>query len=285
MLSVVVVNWNTKHLLRACLSSLRKFPASEGMQVIVVDNASSDQSAEMVSEEFPELTLIASSENTGYAKGNNIGFERAEGEFILTLNPDTELMDASLDAALQVMKENPTVGCLGVKQIGTDSKVQRSVRGFPSAIGILGDILKITKGKLGSYRLALFDYESQQPAPQPMGTFLLFRRKALEAVGDAKHPFDEAFPIFFNEVDLLYRLSQAGWGCLYTPKARILHHGGESTRQVRKNMIWESHRSLARYLRKHAATGTARLQAVLLTPVLYAAAFVRAKGYHAGFRP
>jgi GT2 family glycosyltransferase len=118
-----------------------------------------------------------------------------------------------------------------------------------------------------------------------MGTVLLFRREALAAVGDPKHPFDEAFPIFFNEVDLLKRLSDAGWPCLYTPRARILHHGGESTKLVRKSIIWESHRSLVRYLRKHGATGTRGLGLTLLLPIIYGAAFVRAKGYDAGFRP
>jgi GT2 family glycosyltransferase len=114
-----------------------------------------------------------------------------------------------------------------------------------------------------------------------MGTFLLFRREALP---DPKHPFDEGFPIFFNEVDLLFRMKSAGWDCLYTPNAQIFHHGGESTKQVKKSMIWESHRSLVRYLRKHSGTVASRLGLPFVAAAIYAAAFVRAKGYHAGFR-
>jgi GT2 family glycosyltransferase len=247
-----------------------------------VDNASSDGSAEMVAHQFPSIRLIASELNTGYARGNNLAFELARGEWLLTLNPDTELIDDSLDRAVEILAKHSTAGALGVRQVGLDGKTQQSIRGFPSVRGILGDLLGIRAWD--SYRMRGFDYEREQEAPQPMGTFLLFRREALASIGDPMHPFDESFPIFFNEVDLLFRLSRKGWKCLYTPQARILHHGGESTKLVRKSMIWESHKSLLRFFRKHYGTGIAKLGLPLLALVLYAAAFVRAKGYHAGFR-
>jgi N-acetylglucosaminyl-diphospho-decaprenol L-rhamnosyltransferase len=210
----------------------------------------------------------------------------------LTLNPDTEFVDQSLDAALHILRLNPRAGALGARQVAVDGSTQRSVRGFPSFIGILGDLMSrrsvssrsATPSRLDSYRLNSFDYELEQPAPQPMGTFLLFRRAALAEVGDVSKPFDEGFPIFFNEVDLLYRLLAKGWICLYAPSVRILHHGGESTKLVRKSMIWESHRSLVRFLRKHQRSAFAGLGISLLAPIVYAAAFVRAKGYHAGFQ-
>jgi GT2 family glycosyltransferase len=117
-----------------------------------------------------------------------------------------------------------------------------------------------------------------------MGTYLLFRREALASVGDVEAPFDPSFPIFFNEVDLLYRLDKAGWPTLYTPATWVRHHGGESTKQVRKSMIWESHRSLLRYLWKHHGKGLGAVGLWGLSAVVYAAAFVRARGYDAGFR-
>ena len=282
MLSILIVNWNTRELLRACLSSLYAHPPSDSFEIIVVDNASSDNSAEMVSADFPDVTLVASPVNTGYAKGNNIAFEKASGEFLLTLNPDTEIFDEALNVAINRLQANPRHGCLGIKLIHPDGRVQSSVRGFPTLIGIIGQVFG---GKLSeSYRLTQFDYDKEQTAPQPMGTFLLFRREALAAVGDVKHPFDEGFPIFFNEVDLLLRLDRAGWPTLYTPMASIVHHGGESTKQVRKSMIWESHRSLMRFLRKHELVGWKRVLAPGVAMMLNAAAFVRAKGYDAGFR-
>jgi GT2 family glycosyltransferase len=282
MLSILIVNWNTRDLLRACLTSIERHPPSRDYEVVVVDNASTDGSAKMVQEVFPKVQLIVSPVNVGYAKGNNLAFQEAIGEWLLTLNPDTEFTDDSLDRVIEVLEAHPSAGALGIKQIGVDGKVQKSVRGFPSVRGIIGDLLNI-KG-FDSYRLSSFDYDKEQEAPQPMGTFLLFRREALTSVGDPKKPFDESFPIFFNEVDLLYRLHQNGWRTIYTPKASILHHGGESTKQVRKRMIWESHKSLVRYFRKHYGTGLARLGLPLLAAVVYMAAFVRAKGYDAGFR-
>lgn len=287
MLSIVIVNWNTKDLLRACLHSLTQFPASQPSEVIVVDNFSTDGSADMVANEFPFAKLVASKVNTGYAKGNNLGIAEAAGNWIVTLNPDTELVDNSLDIAIDRLVQNPRAGCLGIKQVGIDGATQQSVRGFPTVIGIFGDISGLGRslgGVFDSYRRARFDYEQEQLAPQPMGTFLLFRREALEAVGSTSKPYDENFPIFFNEVDLLYRLKKAGWDCLYTPKAQIRHHGGESTKQVRKSMIWESHRSLVRYLWKHSGTGLGVVGLPFVSVLIFAAAFVRAKGYHAGFR-
>jgi hypothetical protein len=286
VLSVLIVNWNTRDLLRACLLSLRAHPSqNEPIEVVVVDNASSDGSAQMVRDEFPEVLLVASETNTGYAKGNNLAFERATGDKLLTLNPDTELLAGTLDGALEALARQPNAGAVAVRLVGTDGKTQSSVRGFPTALGILGDVLKIRRGPFGAYRLARFDYEKEGPAPQPMGTFLLFRREALAAIGDPRAPFDEGFPIFFNEVDLLERLATAGWPAYYTPAVSLLHHGGESTKQVRKAMIWESHRSLVRYLRKHRGTGLGALALPLVAAAIYGAAFIRARGVHAGFQP
>lgn len=286
-LSILIVNWNTKELLRACLRSIEAFPPRMDHEVIVVDNASADGSAQMVRESFPDVRLIEPGRNTGYAAGNNLAFGAATGDLLLTLNPDTEFVDDSVELAAKILLANDQAGALGVRQVGLDGDVQASVRGFPTIVGIFGDLTGLGAkfgGSLDSYRLAKLDYELEQWVPQPMGTFLMFRREALAQIGDPKKPFDESFPIFFNEVDLLFRLDRAGWRTLYTPRAKILHHGGEGTKQVRKNMIWESHRSLLRYLRKHG-TGLSRVGLPILAALIYAAAFVRARGYHAGFRP
>lgn len=237
----------------------------------------------MVQTEFPAVRLIANDRNSGYAEGNNLGFKSAKGEAVLTLNPDTEAVPDTFDSALRVMDCNPTYGAFGARQIATDGSTQKSVRGFPTVLGILGDILKVDWGPFGSYRLNDFDYEMEQPAPQPMGTFLLLRRKALAQIGDTESPFDESFPIFFNEVDLLYRLNRSGWPTLYSPSVRILHHGGEGTKQVRKAMIWESHRSLIRFLKKHHLKWwNAPLFAILFSLIIVGA-WIRARGYSAGF--
>jgi len=255
--------------------------------VIVVDNASGDSSAEMVKAEFPQAELIEPGQNTGYAQGNNLAAERAKGEWLLTLNPDTEVLEGTLQNAIEKLRANPKYGALGIQQIGKGGEVQRSVRGFPTFLGIIGDMLGLGRlfgGRLDSYRFTRFDYTKEQIVPQPMGTFLLLRREALEAVGDSRHPFDENFPIFFNEVDLLYRMSKAGWPCLYTPEVKIKHLGGESTKQVRKSMIWESHRSLARFFEKHYRTPITAPFLPLLRGLISLGALIRARGTHAGFQ-
>ncbi len=288
MLSILIVNWNTRDLLSACLSSIKRCSGPIDVETIVVDNASTDGSADRVRATFPDVRLIEPQSNTGYARGNNLAIQAASGRWLLTLNPDTELYDDTLQQALEAMERHPHAGALGARQIGLNGATQRSVRGFPTLLGIVGDITGLgklfPKTVLGSYRLSRFDYELEQDAPQPMGTFLLFRREALEAlVPDLTKtgPYDESFPIFFNEVDLLYRLRKAGWSTVYAPTVRILHHGGEGTRQRRKDMIWESHRSLMRFFQKHHPSAALPL----LKMVVYLGALIRAKGVYAGFRP
>lgn len=287
MLSVLIVNWNTCELLRACLNSIHRFSPSEPYEIVVVDNASTDGSSEMVRREFPGVRLVASDKNTGYAHGNNLAFQAATGDWLLTLNPDTEFLDNSLQRAVEILRAHNTIGCLAARLIHPDGRTQKSVRGWPTVLGVIGDVTglgaRFPSSRLGSYRLTDFDYEKEQTAPQPMGTFLLFRREALAAVGDPQQPLDEGFPIFFNEVDLLYRMHRASWECLYSPEVRVVHHGGESTKQVRKSMIWESHRSLVRFLKKHYRTPLNAPGLAIFAGLIYVAAFVRARGYDAGF--
>lgn len=288
-LSIVIVNWNTKPELQECLTSLQQAQFDEDWEPIVVDNASSDGSAEMVRNLFPTCRLIASNQNLGYAAGNNEGIAVSQGEFILTLNPDTVLPPDTLARSVQVLRQKPDFGVLGVQLIGLDGNTQRSVRGFPTPIGIFGAFTGLAKlfpgSAFDSYSLQSFNYNKSQPAHQPMGTFLLYRRSALDAIGALPRPFDEQFPIFFNEVDLLKRLADAGLPCWYESEIAIQHVHGAGTKKVRKAMIWESHRSLARYLHKHWAFGARKLAMPFIGALLWVSALIRAKGFHVGFRP
>jgi len=284
MISVVIVNWNTKTFLEKCLESLAE--DRDRIEVIVVDNASKDGSAQMVSDRFPWVRLLAEGANHGYAKGNNLGFRASTGDFILTLNSDTVVPTGVIAETAARIASDPKVGVGAVRLVEPSGRTQKSVRGWPTVIGIAGDILGLSRLRPGSvwdsYRFNGFDYDKTQDAPQPMGTYLLIKKEALQSLD---HPeFDEQFPIFFNEVDLLYRLQQQGWSCRYFADLSITHYGGESTKQVKKPMVWESHRSLYRYLYKHTK-GAARLALPLLWMVITVGAFVRARGWSAGFRP
>ena len=253
------------------------------METIVVDNRSNDESVEIVRKNFPRVVLIAETDNHGYAKGNNIGIAKAKGEYILTLNSDTVLSDDVLAKSVDLLESKPECGCLAIKLVGTDGKPQRSIRGFPTVRGIFGDITGL--GKLfpffDSYRLTRFDYEKSQDAAQPMGTFLMFRGSILK---ENPGPFDEQFPIFFNEVDLLLQMQKKGYKCWYESSLSIKHFGGESTKQVKKSMVWESHRSLIRYFSKNLH-GLARISLPFISLAIWLGALVRARGFHEGFRP
>lgn len=251
-LSVLIVNWNTRDLLRACLLSLRRHPPTEPMEVWVLDNASHDGSAAMVQQEFAEVGLIASEQNLGYAAGNNLLMQKAQGEYLLLLNADTEVTEGALDTALRFLREHPEAGALGAKLVHPDGRVQASVRGFPEPSAVMWEYLGLARlfprsRRFGAYRMTWFTYDRIAEVDQPMGTFLMLSRRAVEQVG----LMDEQFPIFFNEVDWCYRAKLQGWKIYFHPDVVIIHHGGASTRQVRPQMIWESHRSLQKFYQKH----------------------------------
>jgi len=251
-LSVLIVNWNTRDLLRACLLSLRRHPPTEPMEVWVLDNASHDGSAAMVQQEFAEVGLIASEQNLGYAAGNNLLMQKAQGEYLLLLNADTEVTEGALDTALRFLREHPEAGALGANLVHPDGRVQASVRGFPEPSAVMWEYLGLARlfprsRRFGAYRMTWFTYDRIAAVDQPMGTFLMLSRRAVEQVG----LMDEQFPVFFNEVDWCYRAKLQGWKIYFHPDVVIIHHGGASTRQVRPQMIWESHRSLQKFYQKH----------------------------------
>lgn len=252
-LSIVIVNWNTSELLDACLRSIRNFPPNGDYEVIVVDNASDDFDEHAFRAEFPQVQLIRNAENSGYARGNNQGWGESSGDYVLLLNPDTELTDGALNKLVEFMDAHERAAAAGAKLIRPDGTIDRSVRLFPYPRPIAWEFLGLSKlfpnsRRFGSYRMTTFAYDRVAEVDQPMGSALILRRKAMQEVG----PMDEAFPIFFNEVDWLYRAKTAGWLIYFTPDATIIHHGGGSTTQVkRRAMVRESHLSLLRFYAKH----------------------------------
>ncbi len=251
-LSIAIVNWNTRQLLIGVLESIFGAPPTFELEVIVVDNASSDQSAEAVISKFPQVTLIANQNNRGYAEGNNQAIEASTGKFVLMLNPDVILPEGALERAVKFMQDRPQAGALGVRQIHPDGKLQRSVRGFPTPAAICWELVGLSRlfpknQKFGAYRMTWFGYDSIVEVDQPMGAFLLIRREALEQVG----LLDLKFPIFFNEVDWCLRCKRAGWKIYFTPEVEIIHYGGASTMQVGASMAWESRRGLLAFYGKH----------------------------------
>ena len=251
-LSIVIVNWNTRDYLLGALRSIYDNPPHFEFETIVVDNASSDNSAGSVRAEFPQAKLIANPKNEGYAKGNNQGIEAAGGDFVLLLNPDVVVPTGALARAVEIASTRPKPGALGVKLVNPGGSLQRSVRGFPSPLSVFFEAIGF--GRLfprsrffSAYRMDWFGYDREAEVDQPMGTFLLIPRPALEDVG----LLDERFPIFFNEVDWCFRAKRRGWRILFTPEVEVVHYGGGSTKQVSARMAWESRSGLLAFYRKH----------------------------------
>lgn len=254
-LSVAIVNWNTRELVIAALQSIYDGAQGVKLEIIVVDNNSSDDSADEISRLFPEVILISNRTNSGYAAGNNQAINRANAPYILLLNPDVILPEGGLAKALGFMNAHLDAGALGIRQVHPDGSLQRSVRGFPTPLAVLWELIGLARllpqsTFFGAYRMTWFPYNAIAEVDQPMGTFLLIRRTALEAVG----LMDEQFPIFFNEVDWCLRCKRAGWKIYFDPAVEIIHYGGASTMQVGAAMAWESRRGLLTFYRKHYRT-------------------------------
>ncbi len=253
MLSILIVNWNTRELLRACLQSLRASLAALEHEIIVVDNDSGDDSAPMVAREFPEVILLAETCNHGFAAGNNRAFQSARGEWIWLLNPDTEVLEDAPRRLIQFLEENPCAGAVASALIDARSgAVQRSCRTFPTPAALWSQALGLARAfprskRFGFYKMGWWHYRDARQVQQPMASSFLLRREAVE---DAGGLFDEEFPIFFNDVDLCWRLKRAGWGIWFLPDARVKHWGGAATGQIKAAMIAESHCSLRRFYRK-----------------------------------
>ena len=253
MLSILIVNWNTRDWLRACLHSLEKITLKR--EIIVVDCASSDESAAMVAREFPDVRLIASAQNLGFAQGNNRAYDAATaGEWIWLLNPDTEIFENAAEILIEFLRNHPDAGAVASALVDArDGRIQRSCRTFPAPAALwaqasgLAALFPRSK-KFGFYKMGWWNYRDARPVEQPMASSLMLRRAAIESIGEL---FDPQFPIFFNDVDLCYRLKQTGWEIWFEPRSRVKHWGGAATSQIKPAMIAQSHASLRRFYAKH----------------------------------
>jgi hypothetical protein len=256
-LSIIIVNWKVRYLLEKCLRSIFEQPKNISFEVFVVDNNSGDGSVEMVREKFPQVDLTSSTENLGFAKGNNLAIKKAAGRYILLLNPDTEILENALEKMVRFMDVHPECGVSGCKLLNPDLSLQPSVRAFPDLASQIFILLKIhhllphTKA-MYKYLVQNFDYEKMQEVDQVMGAFMMIRREVIEKIG----MLDENFWIWFEEVDFCKRAKSAGWKILYTPEAKIIHHFGQSFKQamgVKKQK--DFNRSLSYFFKKHGTRG------------------------------
>lgn len=250
LLSILIVNWNSGSLLRACLDSIPR--AEIPLEIIVLDNGSTDDSAAMVRSQFPEVELIASPSNVGFAAANNRAAQRARGEYFLLLNPDTVIPSGTLGALVDFGVQRPTVGAVGPKLLNADGTHQRSCwRGYPGLGMALSDALFLWKIpglawiQPSEYRPA--ELRTARPVDHLLGACLLIRRAAWEQVG----PLDERYFLFLEETDWCWRARRAGWLIYYLPDVSITHYGQQSMRLAPRRNVPQFYKSYIWFDRAH----------------------------------
>jgi len=231
-LVVIIVSFNCRDALRACLRSL-----PPRTRVVVVDNASADDTVEMLRAEFPAVTVIANDTNRGFAAACNQGIRATSEPFVLLLNPDT--LHPPLEALLAFMRAHPDTGACGPRVLDANGKTQPTCRRFPTW-------WRMSLAELGIRRF-YFIRNPDAEVDQLIGACLMVRRAALDAVG----LFDEQFFLYFEEVDLCLRLHRAGWRVRYLPDATVTHLGGKCSASAPSESLRHRYESLFKFYRKH----------------------------------
>jgi len=247
--AAVVVNRNTRDLLRDCLSSIEAQDFDGGISTWVVDNGSTDGSAEMVIAEFPSANLVWNTRNTGYARACNKGIELTREPYILVLNSDVVLSPDTVSQLVEFLDRVPRAGIAGPKVLNTDDSLQYSCRKFPSikesfVHGFAG-LFRAGNTYSTGYRMMDVGHETEMEVDWVSGAFMALRRDSLSEVG----PFDEKYFMYVEDVDLCWRMWQAGWTVNYVPKVVVVHHIGMSGRLVPTRMLFYHHRSMLRFHR------------------------------------
>lgn len=251
-LSIIFVNWNSVDYLRECIASIYENTKNVTFEIIVVDNASPQRGVESLREEFPEIVIIQSEKNVGFAGANNLGFKRSKGKYVLFLNPDTKLVGQTINTMLAHIKLLPDAGIVGCKMLNTDLSVQiTSIQKFPKILNqVFGaELLQLRWPECPLWAIApLFSDKVKLIKVEVIpGACMLLRRSVFEEVG----MFSEEYFMYAEDLDLNYKLKRAGYANYYVGEAAIIHHGGGSSRQ--KVSQWSTImqcRAMTRYYRK-----------------------------------
>jgi hypothetical protein len=267
-LSIVIVNWNTCELLAQCLDSIFAHPPGGDFEVWVVDNDSQDGSREMVQDRFPMVHLVANGENPGFARANNQALRRACGKYILLLNPDTLVTHGALERLVRFMEENPEAGGAGPRLLNPDLTLQESCYPRPTLFSEFWRMFHLESIRhQGTYPMDQWSLEEDREVDVLKGACMIVRCDVLNQVGF----LDEDYYIYSEEVDLCYRMQQAGWRLYWVPQAQVIHFGGQSTQQVAQEMFLRLYQGKILYFRKNYG----RFAVLIYKLILYMASFWR----------
>ncbi|MFN3193134.1 MAG: glycosyltransferase family 2 protein [Aureliella sp.] len=263
-LSIVIVSWNTRRILDECLESV--FQGVEGVraEVFVVDNASSDGSAAMVADKYPQVHLIENRENLGFARANNQAIRIARGRHVLLLNSDTVILDDVLRRSVEYLNVHSSVGVMGCRVLNKDGTVQLTCSRYPTLLNLLlltSGLFRFSRPSfLGRYQLRDWSRDTERDVDTVTGCFMLVRRSALDEVG----LLDERFFFYGEETDWCRRFKDSGWQLRFAPVGEIVHYGSLSSRQCNHRRDVMLTRGLLQYHRKHSGAFTVATAWLLL---------------------
>ncbi len=252
MVSVVIVSWNTRDFLAQCLKSLSRGVCDYPMEVLVVDNASTDGSSEYVEGNYPAVRLIRNDSNQGFAKANNKGIRLCRGKYICLINSDVEVLGNCITMLVDHCEANPETGMVGPSIIGGDGTLQRSWRGFPGLWNMFCRALAMDAAFprvriFGGYLMPYRDHVASGAVPVLSGCFWLVRKEALDGVG----MLDEAFFMYGEDMDWCRRFWTAGWRLDFVPRAEAIHYGGASSASAPVRFFIEKQKADLLYWKKH----------------------------------
>lgn len=264
LLSIIIVNWNTRALVADCLASvaveLAAFPAGQ-VETLVVDNASSDESVPYIQTHFPWVQLIRNRTNVGFAAANNQAMAVAKGKYCLFLNSDTKVLAQALTTMVEFMEAHPNVGAGGARYLNPDGSLQPSCYPAPTLASELWRLFHLDwLYPFGVYPMDDWALHKPQAVDIVQGAALLVRRAVLDQIGC----FDTSYFMYTEEVDLCQRMRRAGWAIFFVPAAVVVHHGGQSTCQAALPMFLQLYHSKILYFRKHHGAGATALYKLIL---------------------
>ena len=264
-LSVVIVTWNAKQYTEECLHSLENQKTSVSPEIIVVDNASSDGTDQLVREQFPQVELIQTGQNLGFAKGNNIGVRKSTGDYIFLINSDVNVPPGCLKQMAEFMEQHPDIGVLGPQMLGPKGEVRRSAMRFPTLWNSFCRALaldSVFKGSklFGGYLMRDFQHDRQADVEVLNGWFWMVRRTALAQAG----LLDESFFMYGEDMDWCRRFHQAGWRVVFYPEAKAVHYGGASSANAPVRFYIEKQRANLHYFAKNHGWAAAVLYWAIL---------------------
>lgn len=289
-ISVIIVNYNVKDLLEQCISSILQSSANLKTEIIIVDNNSYDGSVQFLKEKYsgnPDIKIIESPVNLGFAKANNLGAKEAKGELLLILNPDTVLQEDTLEKSLSFYRSNNTIGAVTCKLILPNGKLDLACRrSFPTPAVAVYRILGLSKlfpksRTFGKYNLTYLDENKTYEVDAIVGAFMLIKRSIYEEVKG----FDEDYFMYGEDLDLCYRIKQAGYKIFYYPDTSIIHYKGESTKKSSVSYVNNFYGAMQIFVKKNLKSSFWMMNVLIRLSIIYRSLISYVKRFFASYYP